>query len=46
MGDRDAVLFGFEHKSHLNCEIKMHAVWFGWFLKVIQTKPQWLRFPT
>jgi Holliday junction resolvase-like predicted endonuclease len=24
----DAVWFDFEHKSHFNCEIKMHAVWF------------------
>jgi hypothetical protein len=28
-GDRGAVWFGFEHKSHLNREIKMHAVRFG-----------------
>jgi hypothetical protein len=28
-GDRGADWFGFEHKSHPNREIKMHAVQFG-----------------
>ena len=28
-GDRGAVWFGFEHKSHPNRKIKMHAVRFG-----------------
>jgi hypothetical protein len=39
--DCDAVWFGFEYKSYLNCEIKMHAIQFCsiGFLNVIQTKP-------
>jgi len=38
---RDAVWFGFEHKSHMNREIKKHAVWFGSvdFKNKIRTKP-------
>jgi hypothetical protein len=28
-GDRGAVWFGFEHKSHSNRKIKIHAVQFG-----------------
>jgi hypothetical protein len=32
--DRGAVWFGFDYKSHPNCEINcMRLVWFGWFLK-------------
>jgi len=40
-GVRGAVWFGFEGKSHPNCKIKKHAVWFGSvdFKNKIQTKP-------
>jgi len=34
-----AVWFGFEGKSHLNCKIKKHAVWFGWLTLKITSKP-------
>jgi len=39
-GARSAVRFGFEAKSHQNCKITKHVVWFGLVdFNKIQTKP-------
>jgi hypothetical protein len=32
-GVRAVGWFSFEHKNHSNREIKIHVVWFDWFLK-------------
>jgi hypothetical protein len=54
-GDRVADWFSFEHKSHFNREIKMHAVQFGLVGFKRSSKPtkpmrlesvRWLRFTT